>query len=363
MRTVVISGYYGYENLGDEALLSSIITALRAELRDIHIIVLSAKPEKTSSVYGVEAVNRVNIPRILVALKRADLLISGGGSLLQDVTGSLTIPYYLGIVTLARMLGKPVMFYAQGIGPINGSFGKLLVKLIVNKVDIITLRDSASARLLREMGVNKPSIEITADPVFGIDVANELTGGGFYQALGIDSNQKPLVGFFIREWQGMTAYKKALAELADYLYETNRQAVFVPMQYPRDLVPVQEITGLMSSKPLIIEQAVSFPQLLGLVSTMELVVGMRLHALIVAALSTIPMIGLSYDPKVSEFLDGIEQPVFKDLGSVTSAQLIGKLEETISNREAIRQKLGIAKKELKKKALRNSRMVAELLGS
>ncbi len=352
MKTVVISGYYGFENLGDEALLASIIYALREKVPGLNIVVLSAKPEKTCSLYDVEAVDRWNPLAVVKTLKSADLLISGGGSLLQDVTGPMTIPYYLGIIWLAKMLGKPVMVYAQGIGPINGSFGRLLVRWIINRTDFITLRDIASSRLLQEIGIYRPPVEVTADPVFG------WYAGGQEPS----SNAKPRVGIFVREWKGILAYKKAVAGLADYLFDNGREVAFIPMQFPADTAPIHEIAGMMKHRPVIIEQELDFRRLTGLVGEMELVIGMRLHALIIATLCGVPSVGLSYDPKVSEFLDSVEQPDFDDLENVTAAELIKKIDEVIINKELIRSKLNNLRTELRKKAIRNSEIAVELLG-
>ena len=96
------------------------------------------------------------------------MLISGGGGLLQDVTGPKSIIYYLGVVLMARLLGKPVFFYAQGIGPVNTVVGKALVRLVANRVNAITVRDPDSKEELAVMGVTRPPVYVTADPVLGL---------------------------------------------------------------------------------------------------------------------------------------------------------------------------------------------------
>ena len=108
---LVLSGYYGFDNSGDEAVLQSILLALRAEGEAAGIrvepIVLSGNPDRTRRMYGVEAVHRMKPTELLKAIRRCDGVISGGGSLLQDATGKLSIPYYLGVLKLAQWLGKP----------------------------------------------------------------------------------------------------------------------------------------------------------------------------------------------------------------------------------------------------------------
>lgn len=91
---IVLSGYYGFNNIGDEAILYSIIQSLRRLEPEIDITVLSNNPEVTESLYQTKAVNRWNPAEILLALKQADGLISGGGSLFQDETGFKSVAYY-----------------------------------------------------------------------------------------------------------------------------------------------------------------------------------------------------------------------------------------------------------------------------
>nr|WP_316046858.1 polysaccharide pyruvyl transferase family protein [Planococcus glaciei] len=103
---IVLSGYYGFDNVGDEAILYAIIQSLKEYYPEIGIVVLSNKPEKTARTYGVEAVNRWNVAEVAKAIKAADGLISGGGSLLQDETGRKSIPYYAGVMKIAQFLKK-----------------------------------------------------------------------------------------------------------------------------------------------------------------------------------------------------------------------------------------------------------------
>lgn len=152
MSKIIISGYYGFENTGDEAILLGIISNIRAVNKPVDICVLSRRPEITASRYGVRAINRNNFRAIIQEIKRCDLFLSGGGSLLQDITGWKSIPYYLGLVLIAQLMGKKTAFYAQGIGPVRGTLGRLLIKFVGNRTDLITVRDEASKELLVELG-------------------------------------------------------------------------------------------------------------------------------------------------------------------------------------------------------------------
>ena len=166
-RRVLLSGYYGFDNAGDEAVLYAIIESLRQAGID-DITVLSAKPEATAAQYQVRAVDRWGKKALYKAVKDCDLLISGGGSLLQDVTSKNGILYYLGIIWLAQMQKKSVMIYAQGIGPIEHKRNRRLTAKLLNKAQAITVRDLPSRQTLMEMGVYK-EIQVGVDPVMGID--------------------------------------------------------------------------------------------------------------------------------------------------------------------------------------------------
>lgn len=167
---VVISGYYGFDNVGDEAILFSIIQALRHVQSNIDVTVLSNNPEKTAKTYDVNAVNRWRLSEIREALRQADGLISGGGSLLQDQTGMRSIPYYAGIMKMAQWMNKPTFVYAQGMGPFNRSISRWIVKHVLSRVDQITVRDEGSKDLLQEVGIER-DIKIVPDPVLGLNVS------------------------------------------------------------------------------------------------------------------------------------------------------------------------------------------------
>src|SRR5690606_24973945 len=117
--------------------------------------VLSNQPEKTSTTFGIAAYNRWKITEVIKRIKEYDLLLMGGGSLLQDATSPRSVLYYLGIVLTAKLCQKPVVFYAQGVGPIRQSFSKRLINYIVNQVNVITVRDQGSGEDLKQFGVTK----------------------------------------------------------------------------------------------------------------------------------------------------------------------------------------------------------------
>ncbi|GAB6158999.1 polysaccharide pyruvyl transferase CsaB [Desulfotomaculum varum] len=332
MAKVVISGYYGFDNLGDEAVLFSILKTLREQYIGLRIEVLSHQPEKTAEVYQVTAANRWQPLQVYRALKECDLLLSGGGSLLQDVTGLKSLLYYLGVIWLARRLDKPVFFYAQGIGPVRSRLGRLAMRLVANRVNYITVRDELSRQDLLDMGVCRPPIEVTADPVLGLEekFVDKAVGRAILEAAGLDlSIERKLVGVSVRQWQELTAYQKTVAEVCDKLSRLGYQVVFLPMHYPDDLAASREVAELLEQPATVLEGAYSVAEMASLIANMDLLIGMRLHALILAAVMHVPPVAVSYDPKIDRFMGLLgrtaattaDNPSYDDLWQAVEAVL------------------------------------------
>ena len=357
---IVLSGYYGFDNAGDEALLTAISNSLRAVDKTFEITVLSGNPARTAMVHGVRAVSRINPLVLIRELSRADLLISGGGSLLQDVTGPLSIPYYLGIVVLAKLLGTRVVFYAQGVGPVNRKLSRYLIKLVANRVELITLRDHESARLLSSIGVYRPPVHITADPVFSLrPTAEEVLQAEPYLAqLGLQK-ERGIIGISIRPWD--TFSDRQIASLLDRVAELGHPLLLIPLQHPVDLEYSLHIKTLMKSPVTIAESQFSSTGLMGMISHLRLMIGMRLHSLIFAACVGTPFEGISYDPKVETFLKQFNKsPLFG--GEAFNPDLaVGKVEQALSDRD--RDSAIILKQaaDLKEKADRNATLVLRVV--
>lgn len=144
MSKLVISGYYGFGNAGDEAMLSAMVSALRALDPTLSITVISGNPADTCRRYPVASVHRLNLWGIAQALRRADFWSAAAAGLLQDVTSGRSIFYYLGILQLACLLGCPIMLYAQGIGPIRSKLARSFMRHIGNRIVAGTVRDAGS---------------------------------------------------------------------------------------------------------------------------------------------------------------------------------------------------------------------------
>lgn len=302
---IVLSGYYGFDNAGDEALLTAISGALHALAPAAELVVFSGAPERTAERHGLRAVYYMSPPAVWSELWGADLLISGGGSIFQDVTSWRSLPYYISVVSLAKLFRKPVIFYAQGVGPINRPFSRWLMRLVGNRVDMITLRDEASREYLLEMGVTRPPMRVTADPVFSLEAADP--DAEELQAI-LAALERPAVGVAVRHWEALEGYQPELARYLDELTERGYDILFIAMDWPEDLEAARGVEALMRQPARVLEQQLGSREHLALMAHLDLMIGMRLHALIFAASQGVPVGGISYDPKVEAFLQSLEQP-------------------------------------------------------
>ena len=327
---IVVSGYYGSKNGGDEAMLAAMLEVLREEISDLNVTVISLNPEYTKRRHNVDAVPRSDIWTIMKRIRAADLLISGGGSLLQNVTSGRSLYYYLAIIFLALAFGRKVMLYAQGIGPIRGAMAHKLMNLIVNRVDLITVRDRGSLEELARLNITRPKIFCTADPVLAIKPV-PLDLGEKILARHSTTRAGKFIGVAIRHWIDWEHFRRELAAALDRLaVETAAQIVFIPMKFPEDIRAAQDTAALMKETCTVLDEELTTREILSLVGCMDVLIGVRLHALIFAGVMNVPMVGISYDPKIERFLDSIGEKPSGNLSDVTADEIFDRTLERLS---------------------------------
>lgn len=302
MPTIVVSGYYGAGNTGDEAILAAMLQELRSLAPGAEIVVISRNPAHTRAVHGVAAVGRSSWLTIWRLLGRADLFLSGGGGLLQDVYPRRGLPrsilYYLGLCALAKLRGCAVMIYAQGLGPMRRRLSLHLTRSVLNRVDLVSVRDEESRLFLHECGVVVPSVHLTADPVLAWRPA-----GVFPEMPGLAADAGTLV-VALRPWLGGNEHLAAVAGALDLAVSRwGLTPLFLPFAPGGD----ERIGFLVKTMMREGDRAIVLPlmapaEAYAVVSRASLVLAMRLHALIFAATAGLRPVGLAYDPKVAAFM-------------------------------------------------------------
>ena len=294
MYNILISGYYGFDNIGDESILRTLITSLREKIPDCRLTVLSHNPASTREKYGVEAVERMSPGAILRAVRQCDMLISGGGSLLQDVTSSKSIHYYLFIIRLAKLLGKKVFIYSQGIGPIDHAFNRRATARALKKADGIVVRDERSAKLLEQIGLPQERIVITADPVIRMKRPDRTVGREILARAGIKKDGRLTVGWAIREKNRDSAFVREITECIRWLRENyDAESVLIPFHYEEDREVCSVIAERTNGAAKCLSEKYLSEDMLSIIGNMDVLVGVRLHSMIYAAIMGVPIIGVS----------------------------------------------------------------------
>lgn len=352
---IALSGYYGFDNSGDEAVLQSILFALQEQGREqglqIEPIVLSANPEKTSAMYGVKAYHRMKPGSLFRALREADGLISGGGSLLQDATSSKTIPYYLAVLKIAQWLGKPTFIYSQGIGPVSRPMFYGWIRSVFHRCAYVSVRDTESAELLGKMRLPRERITVVPDPVMGLPLrgsdggASDLAPDGLVRTVGVS------VRFWNEDHSELEALSRSLQVLL--AADANVRLQFLPFHLPSDEVASQFVIDRLGDHGARVEmvRGITHPQdMLAQVAECDLLIGMRLHSLIYAASQFVPMVGISYDPKIDQFLHRLGMKAAASTARFDADAFAAEAQRLLGGREAWAASSRAAIEELKAQA-------------
>lgn len=338
---VIISGYYGFNNIGDDSLLTSIIDGLRKKDSGVGITVLAKRPRVLSRITGVRCINRFNIFSVSSEMRRAKVLVSGGGSLLQDGTSKKSLYYYVFIMRLAKKHGLRLMLYANGLGPLNSASGRRAAADIISCADYVSLRERASLELAREIGV-VGHITVSADPSFLLPHTHELWGRHILQREGVNRR------FFVVSVKDGNNFERAdndkgtVAVIArDIRAVADKYSlipIFVPMYKALDRKITDELAKAVGIGKVV--YGLTAGELLSILNNAEFVIGTRLHMLVFAASVGVPMLGISYDPKIDAFLDYVGQSdKVLDLRTLSDGQIAERVDDIVYNADNIRKNL------------------------
>lgn len=352
---VVISGYYGFGNLGDESLLDAISTSLAKEYPGIKIAALTKDPRRDSKRVGLRCTSRFNMLAVFLLLCRAKLLISGGGSLLQDTTSKRSLRYYAGIMRMAKAARSKVFVFANGIGPIKHESNKKLTARVISQADSVSVRDADSVAELVAIGVAEDKIRQSADPAFALEpvspersrehIAELGVSGGYFavsvrpltirggESIGGEAENRAII-------EKITESSLAVAE------KYGITPVLVPMQTSADTWICDEIVGRLKSVGV---DAVTYSprtaaELMGVLAGAKFAIAMRLHVVVFASSVGCPVIGVSYDPKVESMMRGLGQEYCAKLQRDAveenlASDIIRYADEVLENGDEIRRAL------------------------
>ena len=305
---VMLCGYYGEHNLGDDALLLVLLKALPAHCQ---VLITAHDPVHVRDLApGSVVVNRRSLSRTIRALSSAQVLVLGGGSLLQDSSSFRSLVYYLILIAFARIQGRTVVLWAQGLGPLRHRLSRVLVAMVLRTVQRISWRDPESLAVAERWNLSVP-MQMAPDPVWQVPRANWIGG----EAVVLCWRPTPLLDH--QGWLQLIRALEALLAVVDcplywLAFHCQQDAPLLNTLEHQNLIS----PGLRSRSQTVLVHSVE--EAMDHFCRARLALPMRLHALILAALSGSPTAGLSYDPKVASAARMAGLP-FADLRQLPSA--------------------------------------------
>lgn len=367
IKRICLLAFIGSGNLGDEAIFYSIISCLKNQEKII--VVLSFNPDKTRELLkkmGLKNVEIVDINKSILVIKKifeSDVLICGGGGIIQDQTSIYNLPFFLAKVFIAKVLNKKIMVYGVGVGPLYSKFSRLITKIILNLVNVITVRDNKSKEILLACGVKSNLVKVTADPAVSLAQISKREARSLLSIEGIDT-KKPIMVICLRQWFDIyrfipvkfvkkfnirsrkdklkyNNFIKRISKFMNYCANNlNFQLVFLPFWKDRDNIVHQEIINLLECKEnaYLLDKTYTPKQVKGTISIADFVFGMRLHSIIFASVNKKNFLAINYSQKVENYLkllfpeDSLFKQIYINPEEFSLNELIDKTKFVLSQR-------------------------------
>jgi polysaccharide pyruvyl transferase CsaB len=381
----LLSNTYGHPNVGDEAIVTAMIHAMHGQFADAKISLLTAFPDLTrkrhTQVRAIRSQTFQGSFNTLKAVKESDLLVIGGGGIIQDATSLGNLLFHLSHAVIAHLVGTPFVCYAVGVGPLQSRIGRQLTAAILKKAQAITVRDHYSAQLLTSIGISDNLIKATSDPAMNLPFTDEVNNDPVYQKILQTKahDKRPLIGISLRpvldkynilpgEYSISAATDDLIQNVLKVADNLTKQLdvrfLFISMHPSQDDPIGHLFTRKMEGKaPVIMATGQLPPQIMmSIIGQSDLLIGMRLHSLILASRSHIPMLALSYAPKVSGFLSllGQEKLVLR-LSDWTAEKIEHLVYATWHRRAEIKEHLSQVVPRIQEEERENMKMVKYVL--
>jgi len=372
----VLSGYYGYGNIGDDTLLYTVISNILQKKHDMKICLLTKNPKKfqkwlDNHFANITAKHRFNFFRVRNSIKKSNALVFGGGTLLCDNTSTRSFVYYSYLLKTAQKLGKKTILYANGIGPLFNKKNKTELKNLIRNITLATIRDKESYDYLMNLGeeiTGKDKIYLTTDEALTVKENKYINT---YKKDFKEFIKNDYVVISVRRWKdlGSDFFAEFSAAIDSICRENNLAPVYLLMQPSTDKYISEHLSSL-NGRAYLANCGGDIGKVLAIVRSAEAVISMRLHALIFAAAFDIPMIGISYDPKVKGFMNSLSSASISadantdagenyytvELKNFSKDVLTEKFRNLMSNKTIVKNKISEAAKRLREKAQSNSEL-------
>jgi polysaccharide pyruvyl transferase CsaB len=317
--SILIHGYYGFKNLGDELILKKIIQDIRDLSPDAQITALSGNLQETEAFHGIRAVDRFDIDGVIDAVRGCDAFILGGGGLFQDHFGMYVrdiftnfghgVVYYAVPALISKIFNRPVFYYTHGVGPLYTDEAARLTKWAYGLADFITVRDEYSYRLLLSLDIPKEKLCVDIDPVTKLNLEG-LTEYDITHRLRLPE-KRFVIGINLRPWKRREQEIVKLAgEVFRKLYEQDQNILFLLIPFDlstdndSDSTTLKRLAEVLpeGSFAAVGEENLTPELIISSLSRADAVVGMRFHVILTALRLAKPLIAFSYDRKIKELL-------------------------------------------------------------
>ena len=392
MNQVLICGAAGFTNLGDDCILWGILSQLR-ETASEPTARVAGGPALAPLVqpFGAAAIPYEDRFELARAIEEADLVILGGGGLMYDIEYDASLVRLLTeppdrqwlyemakITSAAGAAGKPVMLYGVGAGPLLTEAGRNVARFICEQAQAVTVRDRASADVLMASGVPATRVHVAADPALSVEAGSVEAAQAFLAESGVADSPRPWVAVNLRPWyrhgrkaEGGEDEMDRLVEGAGALVrgicdELGGTALLLPFQrlYDDDLEVLRGARRAAGDpdRAVLLEPALSPPDFVAFLAQCDLLVGMRMHSLLLAMNANLPFVGLPYSPKVVEFAGAAGlSDYLHPVDTLDPAAALATCRQALEKRERIRAIMTERRRELTQLARVPAELAAALL--
>ena len=354
MALILLAGYFGAGNLGDDAIMQGYVEGMRAAGMDEEFEVLSGAPDSTQRYYNLAGYDRKNMRQVSEGIDRCDMLVFPGGSIFQDATSARSVAYYRELVVRAKKAGKKVLLLGQGVGPLTSFFGKRLAVEAFKAADFVAVRDPTSLATLNALGVTRP-IQVTADSAFLLHAPTE-TPGEVFQVAGMRS-----IGISPRPFGKSKETVTLFSDLCGLLYRAQMVPVLIEMDRIEDGLLIDDIEKKSGGRISHIRKIDVASTAQTRLARMDGLIAMRLHAALLAATVGVAPFIVSYDPKTMAFAKLLGLPAPPSIENLTAQRLFEMFMQHQKSAERNRQIVVRSVKELTELAQGNLELTRKAL--